>query len=71
MDTKRIQVGFEGGQVLSLRLADEHLEPLRKAVFEGKGWTTVQTADGEVHLDSSEVVFVQGESGDQSVGFGA
>ena len=68
---RRAAVGFQGGQVLSLRIAEEQLNELRKALAQGNGsgWREVEAADGAVVLDLSQVVYLRVESDDQRVGF--
>lgn len=65
----RIEVGFVGHQVITLKLDDKPLEKLRKELSDG-GWFTVETDDGEVDIDLSKVAFVRVASGSHSVGFG-
>jgi hypothetical protein len=67
---RRINVGFQGGQILALRVSDEQLKALNKALGTG-GWHEVQSDDGLVRLDLAQVVYVSSESDDLRVGFGA
>jgi hypothetical protein len=67
---RRINVGFQGGQVLALRVSDEQLKTLNKALGNG-GWHEVESDDGLVRLDLAQVVYVSSESDDLRVGFGA
>jgi hypothetical protein len=66
---RRVSVGFQGGQVLALRVSDEQLEALYKALGTG-GWHELQTEDGPVRLDLAQVVYVRSEEDDARVGFG-
>ena len=68
---RRAAVGFQGGQVLTLRIAEEQLSELRKALAQGNdsGWREVEAADGAVVLDLSQVVYLRVESDDHRVGF--
>ena len=70
-DTRRIDVGFQGGQVLAVRAAEEAYQALVKALDDDKGgrWHTLETADSSVLLDLAQVVYIQHEGGDQKVGF--
>ncbi len=65
----RISIGFKGGQVLGLRVSDEQLTALQKAL--GGGWHELQSEDGPVRLDLAQVVYVRSESEEPRVGFGA
>ncbi|HKJ35277.1 MAG TPA: hypothetical protein VKA36_01810 [Solirubrobacterales bacterium] len=67
-ETKRIEVGFVGQQVITLKVSETDLERLRKGLSDG-GWQTVATDDGEVDIDLAKVAFVRVAAGDHSVGF--
>jgi hypothetical protein len=67
---RRVSVGFQGGQVLALRVGDEQLQALYKSLGSG-GWHELETEDGPVRLDLAQVVYVRVEEDDQRVGFGA
>lgn len=66
---RRISVGFEGGQVLALRVADEHLAAFYGALGNA-GWHQLESDDGPVRVDLGKVVYVSAESDDLRVGFG-
>jgi hypothetical protein len=68
--SRRVSVGFQGGQVLALRVSDEQLDALHKSLGSG-GWHELGTEDGPVRLDLTQVVYVRSESDEQRVGFGA
>ncbi|HEY7934177.1 MAG TPA: hypothetical protein VID48_10165 [Solirubrobacteraceae bacterium] len=67
---RRISVGFQGGQVLALRVSDEQLQTLQKSLG-SSGWHELDTEDGPVRMDLTQVVYVRSESDDQRVGFGS
>jgi hypothetical protein len=68
-DARRIEIGFNGGQVVSARLDDGALAGLRKAVERGDGWHDLETEDGNFALDLGKVVFVRTAGGPHSIGF--
>lgn len=68
--TRRIGIGFQGGQVLALRVTDEQLAALNEALG-GRGWHEVDSEEGPVRLDLAQVVYVRSESDELRVGFGA
>ncbi|UJA18877.1 hypothetical protein HJD18_00760 [Thermoleophilia bacterium SCSIO 60948] len=69
-EAKRIEIGFDGGQVISVRLTDERVDELRKAVGgPDAGWHDLETADGTLALDLAKVSFVRGSGGGASIGF--
>jgi hypothetical protein len=67
---RHVSVGFKGGQVLALRIGEEGLKALNKALG-GTGWHELESEDGAVRLDLAHVVYVRVEGGEQRVGFGA
>jgi len=67
---RRISVGFQGGQVLALRVTEEQLGELYRGLGEG-GWHELETEDGPVRVYLGQVVYVRVEDSDQRVGFGA
>jgi hypothetical protein len=66
---RRISVGFQGGQVLALRLTDKELTRLHGALGEG-GWHEVQAEEGPVRIYLGQVVYVSADSDEPHVGFG-
>ena len=67
---RRISIGFQGGQVLSMRVSDEQLTLLERALGAG-GWHEIESDEGPVRLDLAQVVYVRAETEDLRVGFGA
>ena len=69
MASGRVEIGFSGGQVVAVRVSDEKLRDLRKALEGADGWSDLETEDGTVALDLREVVFVRGAPGEHRIGF--
>lgn len=67
-EPRRVEVGFNGGQAIALRLTQKGYEGFRKDVPRG-GWTEVETVDGLVSVNLDAVVFVKLDTGDHRVGF--
>jgi hypothetical protein len=67
---QQISIGFQGGQVLALRVDDGQLKALHKLLGED-AWHEVESVVGPVRLDLGQVVYVRSESSDLRVGFGA
>ena len=65
-----VSVGFHGGQVVAIRVADEQLQALYNALS-GPGWHEVATEDGRMRLDLGQVAYVRLENEEHRVGFGA
>jgi hypothetical protein len=68
-ELKRVEIGFGGGQVVSVRIADEALASLRREVESGDGWHDLETEDGTVALQLSKVVFVRIAGAPHTIGF--
>ena len=67
--SSRLSIGFQGGQVLAVRLSDQQLKDLEQALG-SQGWHEIQSEDGPVRIDLSQVVYVTSESEEPRVGFG-
>jgi hypothetical protein len=65
----RVNIGFEGGAALAVRLSDEALDALRSALRGDDGWHQLDTADGRVDLKVDEVVYVSEASNEPRIGF--
>ena len=67
---RRTAVGFQGGQVLSLRLPEEVLTSLRETLKAGRErWVEVEASDGAVLVDVGQVVYLRVESDEHRIGF--
>jgi hypothetical protein len=69
MAAGRVEIGFSGGQVVAMRMNEEKVRDLRKALDKADGWSDIETEDGTVALDLREVVFVRGAPGEHRIGF--
>jgi hypothetical protein len=69
-DAQRVEIGFEGGQVIAARIADADLEDLRAQLEQG-GWHDLHTEDGVVSLYLGKVAFLRIDSNEHRVGFGS
>jgi len=67
-EAQRVEIGFEGGQVVSARLTDDELKELRRQVEKG-GWHDVKTEEGLLSLYVGKVAFLRIDSGEHRVGF--
>ena len=68
---RSIDIGFQGGQVLSVRVTQEVHDAFRKALSDSSAhrWFQLQTQDSEVHIDLSQVVYVRLDTDEHRVGF--
>ncbi len=68
MAAQRVDIGFVGGQVLTVRLDEDTLRKLRKNL-DGSGWHDLDAEDGQVAVDLGKVAYVRLDSGEHRVGF--
>jgi len=66
---QKINIGFDGGQVLSARVRPPALTKLREALG-SSGWHDLTTEDGTVALALASVVYVIVADEEHRVGFG-
>jgi hypothetical protein len=68
---RRIDIGFQGGQVLPVRVTQEVHDAFRKALADSgsDGWFELQAQDSDINIDLSQVVYVRLDTEDQRVGF--
>ena len=67
--SRRVSIGFQGGQVLALRVSEEELKALEQALETG-GWHEVKSEEGPVRLYLGQVVYISADSAEPHVGFG-
>lgn len=68
----RVDIGFSGGQVLSVRMLESAYEDLRKALDSAggdAGWHELRTEDSELSLHLAQVVYVRLDTEKHKVGF--
>lgn len=70
-EVQRIDVGFQGGQVLPLRATKDAYEGLVKALDGGSSarWHKLETQESEVLIDLPQVVYVRRDTEEHRVGF--
>ena len=68
---RRIDIGFQGGQVLPARVTQDVYDGFRKALANSSSerWFDLTTADSDVHIDLAQVVYVRLDTEEQRVGF--
>jgi hypothetical protein len=67
---RRGAIGFQGGQVLSIRVPEAELERLRNALRENRErWHELEASDGAVLVDLGQVVYLRVDSDEHRVGF--
>jgi hypothetical protein len=75
-EANRVEIGFDGGQVMVARLSAEQLDALKQAVAstdklasEAGGWYELDSTDGAISLDLRKVVFVRRAAASHTIGF--
>jgi hypothetical protein len=70
-ESRRIDIGFQGGQVLPCRVKQEAYDALSRALTDERSqrWFELETADSKVSIDLSQVVYVRIDTDEQRVGF--
>jgi hypothetical protein len=70
-EVKRIDIGFQGGQVLPVRVKTEEYDGLRRALGNERAdrWFELKTQDSEVALDLAQIVYVRLDTEEHRVGF--
>jgi hypothetical protein len=68
---RRIDIGFQGGQVLPVRVSQEAFDSFRKALSDSGSdrWFDLKTQDSDVRIDLSQVVYARLDTEDHRVGF--
>ena len=66
---QRVNIGFESGAAIAVRVEGDALASLRSAL-QGEGWHQLETADGRVDLKLDDVVYVSEASSEPRIGFG-
>jgi hypothetical protein len=67
---ERVSIGFQGGQVVEVRIDDGKLKDLRKALEKAEGWLDLDAEEGMVSIDLRQVVFIRSATTPQKIGFG-
>ncbi len=68
--SEKVSIGFTGGQVVEVKIADTKLKELRKALDGDAGWHDLETEDGNVSVDLRQVQFIRSAAAPRGVGFG-
>jgi len=70
-ESRRIDIGFQGGPVLPARVKQSAYDELRKALSNERSerWFELDTLDAKVSIDLSQVVYVRIDTEEQRVGF--
>ncbi len=67
--TERVDIGFTGGQVLSVRVSAASLQALRGVLTSDDRWHEIEAEDSVVSVDLQKIVYVRLDIDKQRVGF--
>jgi hypothetical protein len=69
--SRRIDIGFQGGQVLPARVEQAVYDGLASALTDERSqrWFELETVDSKISIDLSQVVYVRIDTEAQHVGF--
>ena len=70
-ESRRIDIGFQGGPVLPARVKQSSYDELHKALSKDRSdrWFELETLDSKISVDLSQVVYVRIDTEEQRVGF--
>jgi hypothetical protein len=70
-ETSRIDIGFQGGQVLPARVKQAEYDGLRQALGDERAdrWFELETVDAKISVDLAQIVYVRIDTEAQHVGF--
>jgi len=70
-ESSRIDIGFQGGQVLPARVKQSAFDGLRRALSDERAerWFELETQDSKISIDLSQVVYIRIDTDAQRVGF--
>jgi hypothetical protein len=66
---RRVDIGFQHGGVLSLRLLEEKYKGLRSAMGADERWHELDSEDATVTLDLTQIIYVRLDTESGRVGF--
>jgi hypothetical protein len=66
---RRVDIGFQAGPVLSLRVQEDQYEALRGALGGSERWHQLESEDATVTLDLSQLIYVRLDTERDRVGF--
>jgi hypothetical protein len=70
-ESRRIDIGFQGGPVLPARVKQSAYDELHKALSKDRSdrWFQLETLDSKIAIDLAQVVYVRIDTEEQRVGF--
>ena len=66
---RRVDIGFQGGSVLSLRVTEDSYAALKTALGGSERWHEIESEDASVTIDLPQVIYVRLDTERDRVGF--
>jgi hypothetical protein len=66
---RRVDAGFQGGSVLSLRVTEDEYRSLKGALGGSERWHEIESEDATVTIDLPQVIYVRLDTERDRVGF--
>jgi hypothetical protein len=69
MAESRVEIGFDGGLIISAKVADAEWDKVESALAAGRGMVSFNAEDTDHHVDVSKICYVRREAHVSRVGF--
>ena len=69
MAESRVEIGFDGGLIISAKVADAEWAKVESALASGRGMVSFNAEDTHHHVDISKICYVRREANVSRVGF--
>ncbi len=69
-ESVRIELAFEGGQIIAANVSPAAADDVEKAVAKGDGTVQVDTLDGRITVVAARVAYVKRYGRESAIGFG-
>jgi hypothetical protein len=69
MAESRVEIGFDGGLIISAKVADTEWAKVESALAAGSGLVSFNAEDTDHHVDVSKICYVRREAHVSRVGF--
>jgi hypothetical protein len=66
---RRVDIGFQGSSVLSLRVSEDEYKSLKDALGGSERWHEIESEDATVTIDLPQVIYVRLDTERDRVGF--
>jgi hypothetical protein len=70
VESVRIELAFEGGQIIAASVSPKAADEVEHAVAAGNGTVQVDTLDGRITVVASRVTYIKRYGRESTIGFG-